>query len=231
MTGSADTIGKSISIAMITMNEEAAVVNVIKDIRSVVPDAEIIIVDSSQDRTPQLARECGVTVIRQFPPCGYGPAMERALREATRDVIITLDCDNTYPAERIPELASLILQKNYDLVDASRLKKKPQAMPWLNYLGNILFAGLASLLFFRRLTDLHSGMRAYRKTMIDELQFEAQGAALPVELLLKPILYGYNVHSIAIDYRERIGSSKLQIFDSTWWTLKRIVKVRMSTNR
>lgn len=231
MTQPVDSLGKSISIAMITMNEEAAVVNVIKEIRSVVPNAEIIIVDSSQDNTPQLARECGVTVIRQFPPCGYGPAMERALREATRDVIITLDCDNTYPAARIPELASLILQQNYDLIDASRLKKKPQAMPWLNYIGNILFANFASLLFFRRLTDLHSGMRAYRKTMIDALQFEAEGAALPVELLLKPILYGYRVHSISIDYRERIGKSKLQVFDSTWWTIKRIIKVRMCANR
>lgn len=74
-------------------------------------------------------------------------------------------------------------------------------------------------------------MRAYRKTMIDALKFEAEGAALSVELLLKPILYGYRVRSISSDYRERIGKNKRQVFDSTWWTIKRIIKVRMCANR
>jgi len=50
-------------------------------------------------------------------------------------------------------------------------------------LRTLAFALLASLLFFRRVTDLHSGMRAYRKSVIDELKYQANGAALPVELL------------------------------------------------
>ncbi|MGQ3889799.1 glycosyltransferase [Legionella sp. CNM-1927-20] len=227
MSANTDPIGKYVTVAMITKNEEQAVAQVIQDIKTIVPGAEIIIVDSSQDETPLIAKACGAKVIRQFPPRGYGPAMERALREASRQVIITLDCDNTYPTQKIPELASLILKEGYDLVDASRLQKKPQAMPWFNYLGNLIFSWLASLLFFRRLTDLHSGMRAYRKTMLDTLQFDAEGAALPVELLLKPIISGYKIHTIFIDYQERIGHSKMNALDTSWWTLKRIIKVRM----
>ncbi|WP_019217527.1 glycosyltransferase family 2 protein [Legionella tunisiensis] len=227
MSITTDPTGKRVTVAMITKNEEKAVGSVIQDIKQVVPDAEIIIVDSSTDQTATIAEELGAGVIRQIPPRGYGPAMERALREANRDVIITLDCDNTYPSKKIPELASLILDQGYDLVDASRLRKKPQAMPWPNYFGNVAFAWLASLLFFRHLTDLHSGMRAYRKTMIDALQFDAQGAALPVELLLKPIISGYKVHTVFIDYHERIGQSKMNALDTSWWTIKRIIKVRM----
>lgn len=220
------TLAKRITVAMITMNEEGAVAKVIQDIQRIVPGAEIIVVDSSRDRTPDIAAENGAKVIRQFPPCGYGPAMERALREGEREVVVTLDCDNTYPADKIPELAALVLEQGYDVVDASRLQKKPKAMPWVNYLGNVVFAWLASLLFFRRFTDLHSGMRAYRKSMIDDLEFEAKGAALPVELLLKPLVSGYKVHSLFIDYHERIGESKMQSFDTSWWTLKRIIKLR-----
>lgn len=223
--------GSRISVVMITMNEEEAVAKVIHAIFEVVPKAEIIIVDSSQDKTPEIALASGATVIRQYPPCGYGPAMERALREAKREVIITLDCDNTYPAAKIPELATLVLEQGYDLVDASRLQKKPQEMPWLNYIGNVIFACFASLLFFKRFSDLHSGMRAYRKTMLDALKFEAKGAALPVELLLKPVVSGYKTHTIYIDYLERIGQSKMQILDSLWWTIKRIVKVRFLDNK
>ncbi|MFW2570306.1 glycosyltransferase [Legionella sp. 29fVS95] len=227
MSLTTDPTGKRVTVAMITKNEEKAVGRVIQDIKQVVPDAEIVIIDSSADQTATIAEEMGAKVIRQIPPRGYGPAMERALREASREVIITLDCDNTYPSKKIPELASLIIDQGYDLVDASRLGKKPQAMPWSNYVGNVVFAWLASLLFFRHLTDLHSGMRAYRKTMIDALQFDAQGAALPVELLLKPIISGYKVHTVFIDYHERIGQSKMNALDTSWWTIKRIIKVRM----
>jgi len=49
------------------------------------------------------------------------------------------------------------------------LKGKPKAMPWLNYIANAGFAMLASVLFLRRLSDLHSGMRAYRKSLIEEM--------------------------------------------------------------
>jgi glycosyltransferase involved in cell wall biosynthesis len=225
------TIGNRVTVSMITMNEEGSVATVINNIRRVIPEAEILIVDSSKDNTPTIAESLGAKVIRQFPPRGYGPAMERALRESSREVVVTMDCDNTYPAEQIPFLAALILEDGFDLVDASRLKKKPTAMPWLNYLANVFFAGMASLLFFKKLTDLHSGMRAYRKSMIDALQFEAQGAALPVELLLKPLVLGYKIKIVFIDYRERIGQSTLQPLNSAWWTLKRIIKIRRTIQR
>jgi glycosyltransferase involved in cell wall biosynthesis len=221
-----DPIGKHISVVMISRNEEGSVGAVIKGIQAIVPQAEIVLVDSSSDKTPDIATSLGATVIRQFPPQGYGPAMERALRSGTRDVILTLDCDNTYPVDKIPELAEMVLNQGYDLVDASRLKNKPDAMPWLNYLANVFFAKIAALLFFRKITDLHSGMRAYRKSMLAELTFQAKGAALPVELLLKPIKLGYKVRHVFIDYHERIGQSTLQPLDSAWWTLKRIMRVR-----
>ncbi len=113
--------------------------------------------------------------------------MEMALRSASGKVVVTLDCDNTYPAEIIPELAAAVLSGNQDIIDASRLESKPNSMPWINYLANAGFATIAAVLFGRHLTDLHSGMRAYRKTMIDQLKFDASGPALPVDLLLIPI--------------------------------------------
>ena len=219
-------MNQDLTVAMITMNEEKAVAKVIADLRAVVPGAEILLVDSSRDATPQIAESLGARVIRQFPPRGYGPAMDTALRSGAGKVVVTLDCDDTYPTERIPELVRMVLEDGFDLVDASRLKSKPTAMPWINYLANCGFALLASALFFRRLTDLHSGMRAYRKSMIDELNYDPNGAALPVELLLRPIKVGRRVATLFIDYRERIGASTMMPLQSAWWTLKRILRVR-----
>lgn len=215
-----------VTVALISRNEEKAVGAVLTDIRRYCPEAEILLVDSSTDRTAAIAESFGARVIRQLPPKGYGPAMEMVLRNAQGDVVVTLDCDNTYPAEKIQEFADLVLAQGYDLIDGSRLERKPQAMPWINYFANYFFALLASILFGRRLTDLHSGMRAYRKSMIDAMIFVAKGSALPVELLLKPITQGYKVKVVFIDYRERIGVSTLDPLKSAWWTLKRILGVR-----
>jgi glycosyltransferase involved in cell wall biosynthesis len=217
-----------VSVAMITMNEAAAVALVIEQIRKVVPEAEILIVDSSKDQTAEIAESLGARVIKQFPPRGYGRAMELALRSSAGKVVVTLDCDNTYPAEIIPEIAAEILSGKRDIVDASRLESKPQSMPWINYLANAGFAALASVLFGRRLTDLHSGMRAYRKTMIDKLKFDASGPALPVDLLLIPIMLGYKVGNRFIAYRDRIGVSTMDPLPSAWWTLKRIIRTRFT---
>jgi glycosyltransferase involved in cell wall biosynthesis len=221
-------IQSQITVAMITRNEEKAVGKVIGDIRAAVPGAEILIVDSSSDRTADIAQSLGARVIRQFPPRGYGPAMDTALRSTEREVVVTLDCDDTYPAEFIEQMARLVVEEGFDLVDGSRLVRKPAAMPWFNYLANWGFAGIASILFAQRITDLHSGMRAYRRTLIERLQYESKGAALPVELLLRPISQGYKVKVIEIPYRSRIGESTMQPLQSAWWTLKRILRSRFT---
>ncbi len=215
-----------LTVAMITWNEEKAVGKVIADIRSVVPDAEILVVDSSSDRTAEIAESLGARVILQVPAQGYGPAMDLALRSGRGRVVVTLDCDDTYPVEFIEPLARKILDEGYDLVDASRLKGKPEAMPWINYLANLGFALLASLLFGRHFSDLHSGMRAYRIERVRQLRYQARGAALPVELLLRPAREGWKMTSVYIPYRERVGTSTMQPLAGAWWTLKRILVCR-----
>jgi glycosyltransferase involved in cell wall biosynthesis len=215
-----------VTVSMITLNEERAVAKVVEDIRRVVPDAEIFLVDSSRDRTAEIAQELGCRVFKQFPPKGYGPAMDRAVRDASGDVVITLDCDDTYPVEMIPKLVHMI-EDGFDLVNATRLAKRPKAMPFTNYIANRVFAWTARLLHGIRTTDVHSGMRAYRKTMIDAVVWDANGPALPVDMLIIPHRRGYRVAEIPIEYRERIGASTLQRFRSTVWTFKRLWKARL----
>lgn len=211
-----------VTVSMITMNEEGAVAKVIHDIRRVVPDAEILLVDSSRDRTPDIARELGCRVLRQFPPQGYGPAMNRAVREASGDVVVTLDCDDTYPVDVVPELVRLVESEGFDLVNTTRVKKRPKAMPFANFLANRLFALGATVLHGLRTTDVHSGMRAYRKSMIDAVEWNEKGPALPVDMYVIPFRRGFRVCEIEIDYRERIGSTTLHRFSSTVWTFKRL---------
>lgn len=217
-----------LTVAMITMNEERAVGKVVSDIFRVAPDAEVLLVDSSRDRTPEIAEELGARVIRQVPPKGYGPAMDLVLRSARGRVVVTLDCDDTYPPEMIPALARMVSDEGFDVVDGVRTWRKPQAMPWLNFFANVGFAAVASVVFRRVILDLHSGMRAYRRTLIDELRYQPKGAALPVELLLRPMRMGRRVGMVNIDYRPRIGESTMRPLESAVWTMKRIWRARFT---
>ena len=210
-----------LTVSMITMNEEKAVAKVVRDIRSVAPDAEILLVDSSRDRTAEVAQDLGCRVIKQFPPQGYGPAMDRAVREASGEIVITLDCDDTYPVDAIPRLVELI-EQGYDLVNTTRTWRRPEAMPFANFLANRVFALGARVLHGLKTTDVHSGMRAYRKTMIDAVEWDPRGPALPVDMYVIPFRRGFRVTEIPIDYRERIGETTLRRFSSTIWTFRRL---------
>jgi glycosyltransferase involved in cell wall biosynthesis len=214
-----------VTVSMITLNEERAVAKVVDDIRRVVPDAEIFLVDSSKDRTAEIAQQLGCRVFKQFPPKGYGPAMDRAVRDASGDVVVTLDCDDTYPVDTIPKLVAMV-QDGWDLVNTTRVARRPKAMPLANFLANRAFALTARLLHGIKTTDVHSGMRAYRKSMIDAVQWDANGPALPVDMLIVPYRMGFRVAEVPIDYRERIGETTLRRFKSTWWTFKRLWRAR-----
>jgi len=214
-----------VTVSMITLNEERAVAKVVEDIRRVVPDAEIFLVDSSRDRTAEIAEQLGCRVFKQFPPKGYGPAMDRAVRDASGDVVVTLDCDDTYPVDTIPRLVAMI-QDGWDLVNTTRVANRPKAMPLANFVANRAFALSARLLHGIKTTDVHSGMRAYRKSMIDAVRWNANGPALPVDMLVVPYRMGYRVTEVPIEYRERIGETTLRRFKSTWWTFKRLWRAR-----
>ena len=218
--------GNKISLTMITLNEELSVKKVINDIKNIDERIEINIVDSSSDKTPEIAKSLGANVFRQYPPSGYGPAMDYALKCSKREIIITVDCDDTYPLSQVDLFSKLIMEENFDVVDGNRLPSKPEFMPYINYFANYLFALIASLLFFVRIRDLHSGMRAYRTSILKDLPYKVEGVSLPVELILWPIRLGLKVKFVDIIYNERIGQSKLEPIKAAWWTIIRIIRAR-----
>ena len=167
-------------------------------------------------------------MIRQVPPQGYGRAMARVLKECRGDVVVTLDCDGTYPADEIPRIAEMVLSGECDVVNASRLEKRPAAMPWPNYFANWLFAFTGRILVGVKSTDLHSGMRAYSRQVIERVDVDPHGPALPVDLLLKPALQGFRIREIFIPYGERIGETTLRRWSSTYWTFRRIFRLAFS---
>jgi hypothetical protein len=216
----------SLTIGMLTMDEEPSIARMMAEIRRYAPDAKILCVDSSvKDKTPFIAEQLGARVLRQLPPRGHGPAMELLMYEAASqsDALIYLDCDFTYPAENIPKIRQ-ILEGGADLVNAARIRSRPEAMPLANYLANKAFVLCAQALNGVPISDLHSGMRGYRASTIRDFSFDGEGDALPIDTLLWPARSGYHTVEIPIDYQERVGVSKLRKLTGTVWTFVRLAR-------
>ncbi|MFC6835885.1 dolichyl-phosphate hexose transferase [Halomarina ordinaria] len=196
-----------LSVVMGTYNEEAAIGTVLSDIERVTDGrAEVVCVDGSSDRTPDIAREHGARVIEQEPQ-GYGVAVREAVLAAERPVVVTTDCDDTYPMEALPRFLERI-NEGYDVVSGDRLYHGASAMPAFNRLGNHAFALLASALMGRRVHDTTTGMRAYRRDVVRRIRW-TENTGLSAELLVRPLMRDYRVREEPIDYRERAGETKL----------------------
>lgn len=218
-----------VSVVMGTYNEEAAVGTVLTDIDRVTDGAaEVVCVDGSNDRTPEIARDQGARVIEQEPQ-GYGIAVKAALAAASRPVIVTTDCDATYPMEALPAFLADI-NDGYDVVSGDRLYHGAAAMPALNRLGNHAFAVLASVLMGRRVHDTTTGMRAYRRAVIEEITW-TENTGLSAELLIRPTMRGYRIRERPIAYRERAGETKLDPFRGGIDIGGSIVRVCLSEHR
>lgn len=211
-----------VSLVMASRNEEKAIEKVIRDIKNVTnSQAEIVVVDGSEDRTPEIASMLGARVIRQEPK-GYGVAVKLALTSATRDIIITTDCDDTYPMEQIPTFIKLI-NEGYDVVSGSRLSKTIKTMPLFNRFGNWFFAFVTSIFYGIKVTDVTTGMRAYRREVIHSINW-TENVGLSAELLFRPALKKYKIIEVPIDYRERLGETKLNPITGGMGIFKSILK-------
>jgi glycosyltransferase involved in cell wall biosynthesis len=196
-----------VAVVMGTYNEEAAIGSVLADVDRVTDGrAEVVCVDGSSDRTPEIARGMGARVIEQEPR-GYGVAVREAVLAPDRPVVVTTDCDDTYPMERLPDFLSLV-NEGYDVVSGDRITPGPETMPALNRLGNRAFAGLASILLGRRLHDVTTGMRAYRRDLLHRIEW-TENTGLSAELLMRPVARSHRVTELPIGYDERAGETKL----------------------
>lgn len=214
-----------LAVVMGTYNEEKAIGTVLDDIAAVTDGrAEVVCVDGSSDRTPEIARDHGATVIQQEPQ-GYGVAVREAVLTPDRPVVVTTDCDDTYPMERLPDFLDEI-NDGADVVSGDRLYYGAEQMPAMNKLGNELFALLASALMGKRVHDTTTGMRAYRSEVIEKIDW-TENTGLSAELLIRPLMRGYEVREEPITYAERAGETKLDPIQGGAEILKSILKISL----
>jgi len=211
-----------VSVILPAKNEEDAIGTILKKCREALKnvDHELIVVDNSTDRTPEIAEQFGARVIRNVE--GYGRAYIEGLKAAEGDVVVMLDADGTYDPLEIPRLIEPIVSNKADIVLGSRFlgEIKEGAMNPVHRLGNKLLTKMTNFFFKSNFTDVHSGMRAARKKSIDSLGLSCEGMEFATEMLAKAWRMGLKIVEVPITYYPRKGDSKLRTFRDGWRHLR-----------
>jgi len=198
-------------------------------------EIEIIVVDGdSNDSTCEIAIEKGAELIHQGEPMGKGGGFKQAIKHISQkslgetDLLIMLDADATYHPEDIPRLIDEL--ENHEVVWGSRLRGRIQkgAMSRVNRIGNIILSITASLVNFKRTTDLCTGYWGFRIGAIEEISLTATGFSLEAELFGAVCKGGYSTKEIVIDYDHREGQSNLKWYLDGPKIFSMIIKKRLS---
>ncbi len=220
-------------ILLPTYNEAKGIAQVIKSIKKVVPDAKIVLADSSNDGTGKIAQSLGAQVI-WTPPTGKGNAVKHAFKEINAKKLIMLDGDGTYLPENLPPIVKLL--DKYDVVLGSRLRGEMEkgAMPPLNHFTNIFTTTYANILFGSNISDVMSGLIGFRYPVYKELELNAKGFELEVDMFSEIMKRKYNIVEIPIRFGTRFGTPKivwLDAFKILWHLTKKALPLLLKGQR
>ena len=212
-----------ISIVLPCRDEENAIEFCLKQIFSVIKshnlDAEVIVSDSSSDKSSEIASKFDVVLVKH-DKIGYGNAYLEGFKAACGEYIIMGDCDGTYDFRNIPRFVK-VLDSGADFVMGHRKKIDKGAMPSLHkYVGNPLLSFVLRSFFGSSVKDSHCGMRAIRKDKLEKLGLRTTGMEFASEMVIKAVKSGLKIKEIPIKYHKRIGSSKLHSFSDGWKHLR-----------
>ena len=147
------------------------------DVPQEMVDKIILVDDVSRDETVEIARQLGLDVIVHRQNRGYGGNQKTcydAALEAGAQVVVMLHPDYQYDATRIPALIGPILAGERDLMLGSRFLGNPLAggMPKWKYVANRFLTTLENLAFGLRLSEYHTGLRAYSRELLESIPYQ-----------------------------------------------------------
>jgi glycosyltransferase involved in cell wall biosynthesis len=190
----------------------------------------LVVDDGSRDKTAQVAAKIkGVTLIRHLKNKGYGAALKTGFSKATGELIGFLDADGTYPPEYFPKLCQSALNGS-DLVIGSRMAGEDSKMPLTRRVGNFFFATLLSILGRQKVTDSASGMRVFKREILEHIYPLPDGLNLTPVMSTRALHEGVKIEEVPIPYSERVGRSKLSVIHDGRIFLQSMVWTAMSYN-
>ena len=225
-------MSSNIDIVVPIFNEEATVAELLERLRQSCPEARLIFVDNaSTDSTRDLLRRHGVVdLVCHETNLGYGRSLLDGMRHGSGEHVVIIDADLEYLPEDVPSLVAGLGAAG--AVYGSRFlsgRESPPAMQWYRSLGNGLVTKLFNLLFRQGLTDLYTGVRAFRREVLPLDELESAGFEFVLELSARLVHAGVSIGEVPVGYRPRAtGHSKMRHIPEFLKFARRLVALRIN---
>jgi glycosyltransferase involved in cell wall biosynthesis len=212
-------------------NEEESLPDVLQDLQSYVPDADILVVDDgSRDRTAALARQAGVKVACLPYNLGIGGAMQTGFQYAQNndyEIAIQFDGDGQHMASEIGELLDPLRKGRADIVVGSRFLKRGDYRPsFFRKLGIWVFSTVLSAILGIQVTDTTSGFRVANRRVIDFFARTYPEDYPEVESLVLLHRAGMTIAEVPVRMRDRTGGqSSITPIRSAYYMIKVLLAV------
>lgn len=169
-----------IGVVMPAYNAERTLERTFSDLPHEIISEIILVDDASQDRTVEVASSLPIIVFRHNDNYGYGANQKTCYTEALKrdlDIIVMVHPDYQYDPKLLPQVVQPILEGKADVVFGSRMQRKgdalKQGMPWWKYISNITLTWLENRVFGLRLSEYHTGYRAFHRRVLERLNYHA----------------------------------------------------------
>ena len=230
---------KMFSVVIPVYNEEDGITEIANRVLSIKPELKkigistlelLVVDDGSWDRTVEIASAIkGIKLIRHPKNKGYGAALKTGFSHAKGELIGFLDADGTYPPEYFPLLCKVALGES-ELVIGSRMAGEDSEMPLTRRIGNFFFAALLTVLGRQKVTDSASGMRVFKREILEHIYPLPDGLNLTPVMSTRALHEGVKIKEVPIPYSERVGRSKLSVIRDGRIFLQSMVWTAMSYN-
>jgi glycosyltransferase involved in cell wall biosynthesis len=219
--------GQKIIVVMPAYNAARTLSKTVAEIPRDIVDEILLVDDASADETVEVAGDLNLTVFRHEKNFGYGRNQKTCYREALirgADIVVMVHPDYQYSPNLIVPMAGMIAYGEYDAVMGSRILGKGAiegGMPVYKYVANRFLTLAQNLLIDQKLSEYHTGFRAFRREVLENLPLETNSDdfVFDNEMIAQTVFFGYRVGEISCPTRYFAEASSINFSRSVKYGL------------
>ena len=210
-------------------NAELTLEKTFRDIPEGFLDEVILIDDCSSDRTIEIARELGITVLQHKKNLGYGANQKSCYAAALSrgaDAVVMIHPDYQYDSRVIPYALGFLENGICDVVIGSRIRSRREAleggMPLYKYISNRFLTIVENVVLGQNLGDFHSGFRAYTREVLEKIPYagNSDDFVFDSQFLAQAVYFGFRLGDIPIPCRYFQEASSINVSRSIKYGLQ-----------